>query len=129
MKGIGCCLNLVFLMTTVSLAATEPVAVETPDTCQPMGNNLQVCWGSKNLSNDKTAPHTAAFSFRFANEFASVPVVTQAINVNGSGHAMAVYSWSLDAKTYSGRLNNIYIAAPVQGTITMSYIAIGQPKK
>jgi len=115
-------------MAMVSLAATENVPVETPDTCQLIGKDLQVCWGSKNLTRDPKAPHTASFSFEFAKEFSSVPVVTQAINVNGSGHAMAVYSWSVDTKKYSGRLNNMYIATPVQGTITMSYIAIGKPK-
>ena len=128
MKCVLCCLSLAFLMAIVSPAATETVAVETPDTCQPIGKDLQVCWGSKNLSNDPKAPHTASFNFEFAKEFASVPVVTQAVNVNGSGHAMAVYSWSLDTKKYSGRLNNMYIATPVQGTITMSYIAIGKSK-
>lgn len=126
MKCVLCCLSVVFLAATLSAAATEPV--ETPDTCKSIGDGLQMCWGSKNLTKDEKAPHTAAFSFVFDKEFASVPVVTQAINVNGNGHAMAVYSWSLDTKKYSGRVNNIYIAAPVQGTITMSYIAIGHPK-
>jgi hypothetical protein len=128
MKSVLSCFSLVFLVATLSPAATDTVAVEIPETCHPIGTDLQVCCGSKNLSKDPKAPHTATFSFKFDHEFASVPVVTQAINVNGNGHTMAVYSWSLDTKTYSGKLNNTYIAKPVVGIITMSYIAIGKPK-
>lgn len=89
---------------------------------------MLMCWGGATLKRDPTAPHTASFDFRFAQAFGSVPVITQAINVNGSGHGMAVYKWRLDEKEYVGRVNNMYVGAPVDGVISMSYIAIGKPK-
>lgn len=120
---------LLFFATSLPLAthAEEPKAPEkTSDDCRPLGD-MQVCWGSTTLTKDPKAPHTAAFSFKFAKPFGSIPVVTQAVNVNGGGHAMAVYSWQLDTMKYSGRLNNMYIGTPVGGVITMSYMAIGKP--
>ncbi len=91
-------------------------------------DGFQLCWGSKILTPDSKAPHTAEFVFEFKDHFMGKPTVTNAINVNGSGHGMTVYAWQLDEIGYRGRLNNMYIGQPVRGTITMSYIAIGQPK-
>jgi hypothetical protein len=114
-------------MATVLPSATNTPVPDVIDDCAFMGD-MQICWGRKKLQRDPKAQHTAAFTFTFKEEFLLAPVVTQAINVDGSGHAMEVYSWSLDTKTYSGNLNNMYIGKPVEGVITMSYIAIGKPK-
>lgn len=118
--------NFLFLLGALLPFAIHAQETKTPDDCQPFGEKMQVCWGSAKLTKDPKAPHTAAFNFTFVKPFSSIPVVTQAVNVNGSGHAMAVYSSQLDSTKYSGRLNNMYIGTPVSGEITMSYIAIGK---
>src|SRR5437764_13829453 len=119
MKCFVCCLCVVFLMATVLPSATELPVPDVMDDCAPMGK-MQICWGRKKLERDPKAQHTAPFTFTFSEEFASAPVVTQAINVDGRGHAMEVFLWSLDTKTYSGKVNNMYIGKPVEGVITMS---------
>jgi len=115
----------ILLALGVLLLPLPLYAEDTPDGCQTVGT-MQMCWGSKTLPRNPNALHTATFSFTFPKEFGSVPVVTQAINVNGRGHAMGVYAWRLTTKQYEGKLNNMYIAVPVDGVITMSYMAIGQ---
>src|SRR5947207_4577462 len=113
--GLRKCLSYSFCLLLFSATVRPPATdgEETPapteDACRDLAGDMQICWGRKNLERDQRAQHTAAFSFKFAIDFGSVPVVSQAINVNGSGHAMAVYSWKLDTKEYSGRLNNMYI--------------------
>ena len=37
-----------------------------------------------------------------------------------------VYSWRLDEQDYKCRVNNMFAAVPIDGVISMSYIAIGK---
>ena len=126
MRSVLCCLSLVFLMATVSPAASD--AVQTPDGCKSIGDGMQMCWGSARLTNDPKAPHTAAFSFEFE----------RGACLNSCGHASHKrkrkrphHGSLLMESRYEDLLGAVeqHICREASiGTITMSYIAIGKRK-
>jgi len=100
-------------------------------------STVQTCWGSSKLTPDPANPHTAAFSFKFGQAFADAPTITPTVTVDGAGHMLGVYASKPDAVQYNGRVANYLIryegrnaiTQPIDGSITMSYIAVGAPKK
>lgn len=97
------------------------------DKCAAIAS-LQVCWGAAEVTPHGAAPHTAGFSFTFERPFARTPIVANGINTDGSGHALGVYKWSATPSSYTGWLNNMYVSKPIDGKVTMQYIAIGPAK-
>ncbi len=122
-------LSMALLVSTYASAADVDAGLSQTTITKNciISERIQTCWGSAILMPDENALHTAAFYFPFESPFKSTPTITNGINVNGSGHGMTVYAWKADSKSYKGRVNNMYIGQPVNGTITMSYIAIGEP--
>jgi len=114
---------------SMALAALSPQPTNANGNyCTTMGT-LQVCWGTAVLTPNSAAPHTASFSFTFPIQFGSTPTVTNGININGSGHNAGVYSYTLTDQVYHGSLNNIFAGTPINGVITMNYIAIGTARR
>ena len=114
-----------FAKTKVGEYANPSINAVDRDRGCALWGDLQICWGSKELTANPRALHTAIFEFEFATPFGGMPSVTNGIKVHGSGHGMSVYRWNADKGKYWGSLNNMYVAVPVDGKITMSYIAIG----
>ena len=119
----------------LALTAQERASIEAISSEVVVANNCmlltsaQICWGSASLTPEPSAPHTAAFSFNFGRSFADTPVVTATPSVNGSGHMLGIYSWSANKSMYSGRVNNVYLKERLSEPLTMTYVAIGQPKR
>jgi hypothetical protein len=94
------------------------------------GRRLQVCWGEADLSPNPGGvnPHVRQFAFTFARNFEGMPNVLPGINTRSAGNAPAVYEFTISPTGYSGWVNNMLTSGNAQdGTVHMSYLAIGRP--